>query len=317
MPPKAQARNGDELLEREKKMEELERSLKEREDKLREAEERLREQQQRGRALEDPEEPRAIRSRPAPLRPEALLPGLGADRAGTIFDAFEDEYPGFWSKLDPDTLQELALVSDENEALDLLDQQVPRRNNGMPGEDEDEDEDDDDFRTLDAAFWKDAPVGVRGFLLLEGAVSRLYRFRSNRELQERRDDVTAKVREHLRMRGPTSAAPMWMLKLTRLFNEYEQLQAIYDTRNPAAGHEMRGIQETARLPKHVAEARRRLKAVVKQRGNDRVANARGPAGICHNFRNGRCVRERCRFRHVSAPQRTSGPASAKRSPKND
>ncbi|KAJ9447878.1 hypothetical protein DIPPA_05782 [Diplonema papillatum] len=316
MPPKAQARNGDELLEREKKMEELERSLKEREDKLREAEERLRKQQQQGRALEDPEEPRAKRSRPAPLRPEVLLPGLGADRAGAIFDAFEDEYPGFWSKLDPDTLQELALVSDENEALDLLDQQVPRRTHGMPGEDEDEDEDDDDFRTLDAAFWKDAPVGVRGFLLLEGAVSRLYRFRSNRELQERRDDVTAKVREHLRMRGPTSAAPMWMLKLTRLFNEYEQLQAIYDTRNPAAGHEMRGIQETARLPKHVAEARRRLKAVVKQRGNDRVANARGPAGICHNFRNGRCVRERCRFRHVSAPQRTSGPASAKR-PKND
>ncbi|KAJ9437313.1 hypothetical protein DIPPA_04825, partial [Diplonema papillatum] len=173
--------------------------------------------------------------------------------------------------------------SDENEALELLDQQVPRRNNGMPGEDEDEDEDDDDFRTLDAAFWKDAPVGVRGFLLLEGAVSRLYRFRSNRELQERRDDVTAKVREHLRMRGPTSAAPMWMLKLTRVFNEYEQLQAIYDTSIPAAGHEMRGIQETARLPKHVAEA---LKAVVKQRGNDRVANARGPAGICHNFRNG-------------------------------
>ncbi|KAJ9438762.1 hypothetical protein DIPPA_33492 [Diplonema papillatum] len=318
MPPKAQARNGDELLEREKRMEELERSLKEREDKLREAEERLKEQQQqRGRPLEDPDEPRAKRSRPAPqqeLRPEALLPMLDVDRAGAIFDAFEDEYPGFWQKMDADALQELALAGDEREALELLDRHVPPVGNSMVLDEDEE----DDFKMLEATFWKDAPIGVGGFALLEGTVSRLYRFRSNRELQERRDDVTTKVREHLRMRGPM-ATPMWLLKLTRLFNEYEQLQAVYDTRNPAAGVEMRGIQEASRLPRHVAEARRRLKAAIRQRGSDRSTSAKGPSAICHNFRNGRCMRERCRFRHVAAPQRVSVPPSGKRNapPKNE
>ncbi|KAJ9466746.1 hypothetical protein DIPPA_00365 [Diplonema papillatum] len=173
MPPKAQARNGDELLEREKRMEELERSLKEREDKLREAEERLKEQQQqRGRPLEDPDEPRAKRSRPAPqqeLRPEALLPMLDVDRAGAIFDAFEDEYPGFWQKMDADALQELALAGDEREALELLDRHVPPVGNSMVLDEDEE----DDFKMLEATFWKDAPIGVGGFALLEGTVSRL------------------------------------------------------------------------------------------------------------------------------------------------
>ncbi|KAJ9435478.1 Endo-1, partial [Diplonema papillatum] len=240
------------LQERERKAAEKEKELMDREAKVQTAEKRLLEGE-----LENSAAKR--RRRDVMVRPEQVFPSLPSDRADVLVSAYEEAQPGFWSRVDSDALRELALISDEKEAVEILDQLLPPLDNAVSDE-----EKEDDFALLDAGYWREGPIGAGKLLLLESAIARCYRFKENQRLQEQRHDTVLRIREHLRMRGTGTGTSLWVLKLVHMFDELEQQQAIYDTRDPKAGRVMRTVQETNRLPERQREARRRFATTYKQ-----------------------------------------------------
>ncbi|KAJ9437842.1 hypothetical protein DIPPA_33674 [Diplonema papillatum] len=301
MPPKQNAGvTADELMQLEKRLVDLGDRLAAREAELekKEAEDkRKREQDETDRVAKRRRLPEEGENR---LVPTELMPGLTKQRAEEIFLAFQDENPSFWDSLNPGVKQEILVLVDEREVLAVLDEAT------IAAQAADVDGDDDDFVFLDVETWKTMAPTPDNLARFEGSVRRLYRLKGNPQLQDRRDDVTEKIRDLVRLRRGETGPPkaMWLLRLGLFLDEYEQLHAAYETRDPGAAGVMRQIQQVDRLPERVKQARRRFSAQFKSAS--RPARARlGRAGPsrenCINFRHGRCTRQDCRFRHTATP----------------
>ncbi|KAJ9446900.1 hypothetical protein DIPPA_32284 [Diplonema papillatum] len=210
-----------------------------------------------------------------PLMPAELMPGLPRARAEEIFLAFDEQDPGFWAGLGPTLQRELGSLEDEREVLALLDGAA------VAGQDVGDDDDDDDFAFLDPERWRTmqpTASNMRGF---EDAVRRLYRFKGNQQLQDRRDDVTERVRDLVRLRRGESGPPkrMWILRLGGLFHSYEEQNAEYETRDPSAALVMRDVLRVELLPERVRQARRRFTAQFKAAPKSVPPRARGRGGF--------------------------------------
>ncbi|KAJ9458202.1 putative enzymatic polyprotein [Diplonema papillatum] len=272
MPPKQQQQNAlqrdaEGLALLEKRLLDLEAGLARREAEVEAAEREIGAAQKRAREQDEAEKeakrPRGGEELPGeggvPLMPAELMPGLPRARAEEIFLAFDEQDPGFWAGLGPTLQRELGSLEDEREVLALLDGAA------VAGQDVGDDDDDDDFAFLDPERWRTmqpTAANMRGF---EDAVRRLYRFKGNQQLQDRRDDVTERVRDLVRLRRGESGPPkrMWILRLGGLFHSYEEQNAEYETRDPSAALVMRDVLRVELLPERVRQARRRFTAQFK------------------------------------------------------
>ncbi|KAJ9440185.1 hypothetical protein DIPPA_20198 [Diplonema papillatum] len=301
MPPKQQnVPSAEDLAQLEKRLIELEQRLAVRESEVEAAEKRKREQDEAEREAKKPRRELPEEGGKQPI-PAEIMPGLPINRAEEIFLAFQDDDPSFWESL----RRELCGLEDEREVLAVLDEAAAAVHQVV-----DDDASDDDFALVDPEHWKTMSPTSANLRRFEDAVRRLYRFKGNQALQDRRDDITEKVRDLVRLRRGESGPPklMWLLRLGALFDEYEQVHAVYELRDPGAAGAMRQIQQVDRLPERVRQARRRLTAQFKAKPTLRPPLARGgPAAreACRNFKNGRCMRTDCRFRHAAphAPSR--------------
>ncbi|KAJ9468163.1 hypothetical protein DIPPA_16645 [Diplonema papillatum] len=260
-------RDAEGLALLEKRLLDLEAGLARREAEVEAAEREIGAAQKRAREQDEAEKeakrPRGGEELPGeggvPLMPAELMPGLPRARAEEIFLAFDEQDPGFWAGLGPTLQRELGSLEDEREVLALLDGAA------VAGQDVGDDDDDDDFAFLDPERWRTmqpTASNMRGF---EDAVRRLDRFKGNQQLQDRRDDVTERVRDLVRLRRGESGPPkrMWILRLGGLFHSYEEQNAEYETRDPSAALVMRDVLRVELLPERVRQARRRFTAQFK------------------------------------------------------
>ncbi|KAJ9439654.1 hypothetical protein DIPPA_31456 [Diplonema papillatum] len=276
-------RDAEGLALLEKRLLDLEAGLARREAEVEAAEREIGAAQKRAREQDEAEKeakrPRGGEELPGeggvPLMPAELMPGLPRARAEEIFLAFDEQDPGFWAGLGPTLQRELGSLEDEREVLALLDGAA------VAGQDVGDDDDDDDFAFLDPERWRTmqpTAANMRGF---EDAVRRLYRFKGNQQLQDRRDDVTERVRDLVRLRRGESGPPkrMWILRLGGLFHSYEEQNAEYETRDPSAALVMRDVLRVELLPERVRQARRRFTAQFKAAPKSVPPRARGRGGF--------------------------------------
>ncbi|KAJ9468727.1 hypothetical protein DIPPA_34655 [Diplonema papillatum] len=232
MPPKQQQQNAlqrdaEGLALLEKHLLDLEAGLARGEAEVEAAEREIGAAQKRAREQDEAEKeakrPRGGEELPGeggvPLMPAELMPGLPRARAEEIFLAFDEQDPGFWAGLGPTLQRELGSLEDEREVLALLDGAA------VAGQDVGDDDDDGDFAFLDPERWR---------TMQPTASNMRYRFKGNQQLQDRRDDVTERVRDLVRLRRGESGPPkrMWILRLGGLFHSYEEQNAEYETRDP-------------------------------------------------------------------------------------
>ncbi|KAJ9434875.1 hypothetical protein DIPPA_27597, partial [Diplonema papillatum] len=126
--------------------------------------------------------------------PSALFPNLGHRAVDKLVLAY-DEYPGIFAMLDAETRKELAGAA-EAEAYAILDRFV-----AVNYGNDDDVEEADDAEMLEPTTWPEKPSPGWYFVFNE-AVGRLYPFRGNPALQEKRAGVVEKIREHWSLRAP-------------------------------------------------------------------------------------------------------------------